>query len=304
MGTCDGQVRLPNSHLEKLEGDYLFHLNIDINNPKVLMSFRQVQFVCVGGTADRIKRLATALAAELDSTDDRDKLVDISNERYSGFKVGPILCVNHGIGNPSLSVMLHEVFKLLHKAKCHDVTLIRIGTCGGIGVKAGTVIVSTAALSAGLEPVYLTSSLGLPLKLPTDVDPELVQELIQDRAPEDTFDVIAGKTYCADDFYQGQGRLDGSFCDYTKEDQMRFLTLLYDSGVRNMDMESAGILAMGRKVGIKSAVVCVVIVDRLESELPTVSAAQLQEFQNFPNMLVKRFIMSRLRQTSKQAGNQ
>ncbi|XP_059150240.1 uridine phosphorylase 1-like isoform X2 [Physella acuta] len=277
MGTCDGQVRLPNSHLEKLEGDYLFHLNIDINNPKVLMSFRQVQFVCVGGTADRIKRLATALAAELDSTDDRDKLVDISNERYSGFKVGPILCVNHGIGNPSLSVMLHEVFKLLHKAKCHDVTLIRIGTCGGI---------------------------GLPLKLPTDVDPELVQELIQDRAPEDTFDVIAGKTYCADDFYQGQGRLDGSFCDYTKEDQMRFLTLLYDSGVRNMDMESAGILAMGRKVGIKSAVVCVVIVDRLESELPTVSAAQLQEFQNFPNMLVKRFIMSRLRQTSKQAGNQ
>ena len=39
------------------------------------------------------------------------KLKDISGHagRYSLFKVGPCLCGSHGIGMPSLSVVLHEV---------------------------------------------------------------------------------------------------------------------------------------------------------------------------------------------------
>ena len=54
-------------------------------------------------------------------------------DRYSMYKVGPILFVNHGIGCPSLSILLNEILKLLHYADCTDVTFFRIGTCGGIG---------------------------------------------------------------------------------------------------------------------------------------------------------------------------
>ena len=54
-------------------------------------------------------------------------------DRYSMFKVGPVLCINHGIGCPSLSILLNEVLKLLLYSECKDVTFFRIGTSGGIG---------------------------------------------------------------------------------------------------------------------------------------------------------------------------
>ena len=37
------------------------------------------------------------------------------------------------MGEPSISIMLHELIKLLYHAKAEDVTLIRMGTCGGLG---------------------------------------------------------------------------------------------------------------------------------------------------------------------------
>ena len=48
--------------------------------------------------------------------------------RYSAFKVGPVLTVNHGMGAPSTSILMHELFKLLHYAKAksgYDGILVR-----------------------------------------------------------------------------------------------------------------------------------------------------------------------------------
>lgn len=39
----------------------------------------------------------------------------------------------HGMGAPSLSILLHELLKLITYAKCTDVVFLRIGTSGGIG---------------------------------------------------------------------------------------------------------------------------------------------------------------------------
>lgn len=39
----------------------------------------------------------------------------------------------HGMGVPSISIMLHELIKLLHHAQCRDVVLFRLGTSGGVG---------------------------------------------------------------------------------------------------------------------------------------------------------------------------
>jgi uridine phosphorylase len=57
------------------------------------------------------------------------------SDRYSMYKVGPVLSVNHGIGCPSMSILLHELIKLVHYAKCKDVTFFRLGTCGGLGLR-------------------------------------------------------------------------------------------------------------------------------------------------------------------------
>lgn len=47
------------------------------------------------------------------------------------------------MGIPSISILLHEVFKLLEYSGCgKDVTFFRLGTCGGLGLRPGTVVIS------------------------------------------------------------------------------------------------------------------------------------------------------------------
>lgn len=59
------------------------------------------------------------------------------------------------MGGPSLSILLHELFKLLYHAQCTNVTFFRIGTSGGIGVPPGTVVISNKeAVNERLEPYY------------------------------------------------------------------------------------------------------------------------------------------------------
>lgn len=50
------------------------------------------------------------------------------------------------MGIPSISIMLHELIKLLHHAKCRDVTIIRIGTSGGLGKLSAVRLRSREAL--------------------------------------------------------------------------------------------------------------------------------------------------------------
>ena len=75
------------------------------------------------------------------------------------FKVGPVLSVSHGMGVPSLSILLHEIFKMLWHAGVEDATFFRIGTCGGINLPPGTVVVSEGALDGKLQPVHENVSL-------------------------------------------------------------------------------------------------------------------------------------------------
>jgi uridine phosphorylase len=38
-------------------------------------------------------------------------------DRYTWFKVGPVIVSSHGMGMPSISILLHEVAKLLKYAE-------------------------------------------------------------------------------------------------------------------------------------------------------------------------------------------
>jgi uridine phosphorylase len=76
------------------------------------------------------------------------------SDRYAMYKVGPVLSVNHGIGCPSMSILIHELIKLLHYAECKDVTFFRIGTCGGVGIEPGTLVVTEEAVDGKFRPEY------------------------------------------------------------------------------------------------------------------------------------------------------
>ena len=71
---------------------------------------------------------------------------------------------------------------------------------------------------------------------------------------------------CCDDFYEGQGRLDGAICEYTVSDKMEYLQRAHKSGVVNIEMESLQFGAFCHKIGVRSAVICVAILNRLEGD--------------------------------------
>jgi len=68
------------------------------------------------------------------------------------------------------------------------------------------------------------------------------------------------------DFSIGQGRMDGAFCDFTEEEKMEYLEKLKSNGVRNIEMESLAFAALTHHAGIKAAVVCVTLLDRLKGD--------------------------------------
>lgn len=64
----------------------------------------------------------------------------------------------------------------------------------------------------------------------------------------------------------GQGRLDGAFCDFSEQDKMDYLEKLKDFGVVNIEMEATIFAALTLHAGIKSAIVCVSLLNRLQGD--------------------------------------
>ena len=64
----------------------------------------------------------------------------------------------------------------------------------------------------------------------------------------------------------GQGRMDGAFCDYSESEKMAYLTHLQSNGVKNIEMEVVPFAALTHHAGIKAAVVCVALLDRLKGD--------------------------------------
>lgn len=108
--------------------------------------------------------------------------------------------------------------------------------------------------------------LGKLTKRPAIFDQKLAQDIHALSEPTDKFKVYTGKTMCALDFYEGQGRLDGAQCTYSEEDKMEFLHTLYDNGVLNIEMEVVALAALTYEAGIKTACVDVTYLNRLNGD--------------------------------------
>ncbi|XP_013793023.2 uridine phosphorylase 1-like [Limulus polyphemus] len=199
------------------------------------------------------------------------------------------------MGVPSLSVMLHEVIKLLYYAKCKDVTFLRIGTCGGIGLQPGTTVITETVVDGLLRPYLEMPVLGQIVRRPAKLDPTLVEELksiAEQQLPQ--IPVTVGKTLCTQDFYEGQGRLDGAFCCYTEREKTEYLHHLKHVGIINIEMESLAFAAICNYCNLRGAVMCVSILDRLQGDQIQANKATLEDWQRRPQEVAASFIKSRL----------
>ncbi|KAM6995735.1 uridine phosphorylase 1 [Tautogolabrus adspersus] len=295
--SCTSPVYVHNPHLDSLKDDILYHFSLGTGTHNLPAMFGDVKFVCVGGSPWRMKSFIKYIAAELSMEDPLSEYPNIcaGTDRYAMYKVGPVLSVSHGMGIPSISIMLHELIKLLHHAHCTDVTIIRIGTSGGIGLGPGTVVVTKQSVDATFLPKFEQVILGKTVVRNTDLDQSLAEELLQCSKELNQFKTVIGNTMCTMDFYEGQARLDGAFCSYTETDKQDFLNRANEAGVCNIEMESSVFAAMCKLSGLRAAVVCVTLLDRLKGDQLSSSSEVLHDYQQRPQVLVSCYIKKQLK---------
>jgi len=276
--------------------DILYHLGLDTSMD--ISMFEDVRFVCMGGSAVRAASFADDLRRHFDPDAKKAPEPAGKTERFHVYKVGPVISASHGIGMPSMLVLLHELAKLLHYAGAKDVAFIRIGTSGGIGSEPGTIIMSTSGVMGTLEPVWESIELGERRRYGADLDMSLVNGLIA-AAKEINVPAVSGMTLGSDDFYDGQGRLDGALRPwYTEEDKMKYLQKAFNAGVRNIEMEAPGFGAFCRRAGIRGAIVCCSIVNRLKGDQISSTPAQLGQFSLDAQAVVTQYMKTAMLQDS------
>ncbi|KAM4689471.1 uridine phosphorylase 1 [Discoglossus pictus] len=289
-------IHLSNPHLEKMKEDILYHFDLGTGTHDFPALFGDVKFVCVGGSPSRMKIFAQYITGELGLGDPNADIPNIcaGTDRYAMYKVGPVLSISHGMGIPSISIMLHELIKLLYHSKCSNVIVIRIGTSGGIGLTPGSVVITSKSVDASFRPQFEQTILGKTVIRNTELDSDLAHELEQCSKEINEFNTVIGHTMCTLDFYEGQARLDGAFCSYTEQEKMEYLRAAFDAGIRNIEMESSVFAAMCNICGLKAAVVCVTLLNRLDGDQITSSHDVLVEYQQRPQKLVSYFIKKQL----------
>lgn len=293
-GTVNGEVRISNPHVKNLDEDHLYHIGLSNKQHDLKKLFEDVKFVCFGGTPSRMENFARYIARELNIAPGEVKNYAETTDRYVVYKAGRVLSVSHGIGIPSLSIVFQEIIKLLHYAGCDDVTFFRLGTSGGIGLEGGTVVVSDKVVNGALQPEYTAIVLGKSIARQAPVDTELAKELYACAGETDDFRTVLGTTLCAEDFYEGQGRTDGAFCDYDDGHKLAWLRSVSEKGVVNMEMESLGFIALCHRAGVRGAVCCVTLLNRLHGDGLTTDRDLLGKWQTYPQILMARYIKRKL----------
>lgn len=194
------------------------------------------------------------------------------------------------MGMASMSILLHEMIKLVTYAKCKDPVFIRLGTSGGVGVQPGTVVVTDKAFNELLENHHEFCILGKRVPRPAVFDETLISNLMNCKDDNDCFEIVKGGTMGTNDFYEGQGRLDGAVCDFNIEDKMEFLYRLKKKGILNIEMEAPMFAALTKYAGIRAADICVALINRLDGDQVSISKEEKESFEIRPFIIVGRYI--------------
>ena len=203
------------------------------------------------------------------------------------FKKKRITIVSTGIGCDNIDIVLNELDALANinfetrkeNAKLRPLTLVRIGTCGGLqpNTPIGTFIASEKSIGFdGLLNYYANRDkldvafekefkkqvnwnpqLGNPYV--ADADKELLEQIAQD-------DMVRGVTIACGGFFGPQGRrLRIPLADpQLNEKIVKFEYNRYK--ITNFEMESSALAGLAQHMGHKAVTCCMVIANRMQKE--------------------------------------
>uniref|UniRef100_K7FF42 Uridine phosphorylase 2 n=1 Tax=Pelodiscus sinensis TaxID=13735 RepID=K7FF42_PELSI len=293
----NGLICVKKPHLDSMDED-LYHLNLGTKTHNLPVMFRDVKFVCVGDSPYRMKAFAQLMHNELGLEGDGKDLKDIcaGTDRYSMYKDGPVLCQFRGMWIESTKWKFHELIKLLYNAKCCDVTIIRIGTSGGLGIEPGTIVITHTAVDSFFKARFEQVILDNVVVRSTELDKDLAEELLNCNHEIQKFPALNGHTMGTYDvFLSFQGQLDGALCFFQRK-KLEYLKRAYDGGVRNIEMESTVFAAICGLCGLKvQGILKTTVLAKLQcGDQIKASHEVLVEYQRWPQQWISIFIKKRL----------
>jgi uridine phosphorylase len=173
----------------------------------------------------------------------------------------PILVATSGMGAPSLSIVVNELFQVGIKQ------FIRVGTCGSIQpyIRVGDIVISQASLCRQGASLDIA-----PVEYPAVADPFLTVAMVE-TARKLNIPYHLGITASVDTFYEGQERIESS-ANVRLQSWLKGITATYRSlNILNYEMEVGTLFKMAGVYGFTAACVCAVVAQRTESETIVVS---------------------------------
>ena len=231
-----------------------------------------------------------AVAAHFDSRE-----CEVSSREFhtitGTYKGKRITCQSHGIGCDNIDIVVNELDTLANidyttrqeREEHRTLTLVRIGTCGGLQPETptGSFVASVKSIGFdGLLNYYADRDKVCDLQLEEAfkqhmqwdpkkgspyvavADPELTNQIAQD-------DMVRGYTISCGGFYGPQGRvLRADIADPHQNEKIE--TFEYEGmKVCNFEMESSAVAGMASLLGHRATTCCMVIANRYAQKMNT-----------------------------------
>jgi uridine phosphorylase len=283
-----------NKLLQEHKTPYLYNFDLTIND-ELLDRFRGIKFICMQGSSVRARALAKKLAIKFVDTDINyfEPLNMTPNAQFHCYRVGDILSVSHGMGNTSILTLLHSISKIMYFAGNYNVEYIRIGTSGGIGVAAGTVVITETSYMPNLTPGFRFSPLGKEIIYPTNMDGELNKRIINAQPDDLDFKLLMGNSIAADDFYLGQARFDGFLKPvYDEKKRQEYFARIKELNILNFEMESTALAAFCNRAEIPATMIAVTLVNRMEGDQITATHDTLESYSERSSQVAINYLAS------------
>lgn len=260
--------------------DVYYHLGITSTDP-MIEQMRDLKAVVMGGSGGRMDEFAQLWSAEHGNA---EVLAFPKEDRFVTRYTAGVLFISHGMGMPSASIAVQELMRLVYFLKRGDLEALdevfwtRVGTSGGVGLPAGTIVVTTEGIMADLQPYRMLDGNGgyhwFDGHFPTAIVDAILAANAGNGIP-----ITSGRTVAANEFFLEQFRLDGAIRLATVDDKMAWLRRLDEAGVRNIEMEGAMLAAYMNTWGFsRFAMICTTLLNRLEGDQVTSTKEQQHEY--------------------------
>ena len=262
--------------------DAYYHFGVTSDDP-ILEELRGVRAIVMAGPGGRIIEFAERWSQERGGA---EVVAFPKEDRFVTRYCDGVLFASHGMGMPSASIAVQELMRMVFflKGGDHDamseVFWVRVGTSGGVGLPAGTVVVTTDGVMADLKPYRLLQGASGEYWFDGTFPGDVVDAVIAASAGSG-IPIERGRTVAGNEFFLEQYRLDGAVCFETPESKMAWLEWIDSAGVRNIEMEGAMLAGYLNHWGFPHfAMICVTILNRLEGDQVRATGAELAEYRD------------------------